>query len=89
LLLDFLPVLLVECILFPCGFVRFQLTYLPVADSDLYLGPAVLLQTYRWISDSRDEYGFERRQALQNTFSIYRCHTVRLAHITKLESIED
>ncbi|KAF9276261.1 succinate dehydrogenase complex, subunit B, partial [Mortierella antarctica] len=41
-----------------------------------YLGPAVLMQAYRWMIDSRDQFGAERRQALQNPFSLYRCHTI-------------
>jgi len=45
-------------------------------NSDEYLGPAVLLQAYRWMADSRDDYGYERREALQNPFSVYRCHTI-------------
>lgn len=45
-------------------------------NSDKYLGPAALLQSYRWMSDSRDEYGEERRQDLQGPFSVYRCHTI-------------
>lgn len=34
------------------------------------------MQAYRWIADSRDQYSLERREALQNTFSVYRCHTI-------------
>ncbi|KAH7051399.1 iron-sulfur subunit of succinate dehydrogenase [Linnemannia elongata] len=45
-------------------------------NSDQYLGPAVLMQAYRWMIDSRDQFGPERRQALQNPFSLYRCHTI-------------
>ncbi len=45
-------------------------------NADEYLGPAVLLQAYRWMADSRDDYGHERREALQNPFSVYRCHTI-------------
>ncbi|CAG8591148.1 7877_t:CDS:2 [Funneliformis caledonium] len=45
-------------------------------NADEYLGPAVLLQAYRWMVDSRDDYGHERREALQNPFSVYRCHTI-------------
>jgi len=45
-------------------------------NSDEYLGPAVLMQAYRWMADSRDDYGHERREALQNPFSVYRCHTI-------------
>ncbi|PVF92567.1 succinate dehydrogenase and fumarate r [Serendipita vermifera] len=45
-------------------------------NQDVYLGPAALLHAYRWIADSRDSYGAERREKLQNTFSLYRCHTI-------------
>uniref|UniRef100_E2RZU1 Succinate dehydrogenase [ubiquinone] iron-sulfur subunit, mitochondrial n=1 Tax=Helicobasidium mompa TaxID=54444 RepID=E2RZU1_9BASI len=45
-------------------------------NQDTYLGPAVLMQAYRWIADSRDSYGEERKEKLQNTFSLYRCHTI-------------
>jgi succinate dehydrogenase (ubiquinone) iron-sulfur subunit len=41
-----------------------------------YLGPAVLMQAYRWMIDSRDQYGAERRWKLQDPFSVYRCHTI-------------
>ena len=45
-------------------------------NSDKYLGPAVLMQAYRWMADSRDQYGKERRAKLQDPFSVYRCHTI-------------
>lgn len=45
-------------------------------NSDKYLGPAVLLQAYRWMADSRDQMGPERRSELQDPFSVYRCHTI-------------
>jgi len=45
-------------------------------NSDKYLGPAVLLQAYRWIVDSRDEFAKERLAQFQDTFSVYRCHTI-------------
>lgn len=45
-------------------------------NSEKYLGPAVLLQAYRWIIDSRDEYTEERLQALEDPFKLYRCHTI-------------
>ena len=45
-------------------------------NSDEYLGPAVLLQAYRWISDSRDDYKKERLDALYDSFALYRCHTI-------------
>ncbi|RUS20200.1 succinate dehydrogenase iron-sulfur subunit, mitochondrial [Endogone sp. FLAS-F59071] len=45
-------------------------------NQDEYLGPAVLMQAYRWMADSRDQFGRERRERLQNPFSVYRCHTI-------------
>jgi succinate dehydrogenase / fumarate reductase iron-sulfur subunit len=45
-------------------------------NSDKYLGPAILLQSYRWIIDSRDEAKDERLEALDDTFALYRCHTI-------------
>ena len=45
-------------------------------SSDRYLGPAVLLQAYRWIVDSRDENTGERLDALADSFRLYRCHTI-------------
>jgi succinate dehydrogenase / fumarate reductase iron-sulfur subunit len=45
-------------------------------NSDRYLGPAVLLQAYRWIIDSRDEFTGERLDDLEDPFRLYRCHTI-------------
>jgi succinate dehydrogenase / fumarate reductase iron-sulfur subunit len=45
-------------------------------NADRYLGPAVLLQAYRWIVDSRDEAAGERLDALEDPFRLYRCHTI-------------
>ncbi len=45
-------------------------------NSDRYLGPAVLLQAYRWIVDSRDEAVGERLDELEDPFRLYRCHTI-------------
>ena len=45
-------------------------------NGDRYLGPAVLLQAYRWIADSRDEHTGERLDALEDPFKLYRCHTI-------------
>ena len=45
-------------------------------NQEEYLGPAVLLQSYRWIADSRDEKLAERQDALNNSMSLYRCHTI-------------
>jgi len=45
-------------------------------NSDKYLGPAVLMQAFRWVSDSRDQYTRERLQALDDEFKLYRCHQI-------------
>ena len=45
-------------------------------NPDKYLGPAVLMQAYRWIEDSRDEMTTERLQQLDDPFKLYRCHTI-------------
>ncbi len=45
-------------------------------NGDRYLGPAILLQAYRWIADSRDEMTGERLDDLQDPFRLYRCHTI-------------
>ena len=45
-------------------------------NGDRYLGPAVLLQAWRWISDSRDEEKDKRLDFLEDSFRLYRCHTI-------------
>lgn len=45
-------------------------------NSEEYLGPAILLQSYRWLADSRDEKKAERKEYFQNSMSLYRCHTI-------------
>ncbi|MDH3688300.1 MAG: succinate dehydrogenase iron-sulfur subunit [Gammaproteobacteria bacterium] len=45
-------------------------------NAERYLGPATLLQAYRWIVDTRDEAKGERLDALQDPFRLYRCHTI-------------
>ena len=45
-------------------------------NGDKYLGPAVLLQAYRWIADSRDKNKKERLKELEYSFKLYRCHTI-------------
>jgi len=46
------------------------------AEPQNYLGPAVLLQAQRWLVDSRDTATEERLEALDDSFSLYRCHTI-------------
>jgi len=45
-------------------------------NGEKYLGPAVLLQAYRWLIDSRDEATSERLDNLEDPFKLYRCHTI-------------
>ena len=45
-------------------------------NSDKYLGPAVLMQAYRWIEDSRDESTVERMEYLDDAMKLYRCKTI-------------
>jgi succinate dehydrogenase / fumarate reductase iron-sulfur subunit len=45
-------------------------------NEERYLGPAILLQAYRWIADSRDEKQGERLDQLEDPFRLYRCHTI-------------
>jgi len=45
-------------------------------NPDRFLGPAALLQSYRWIADSRDEATGERLDNLEDPFRLYRCHTI-------------
>ncbi len=45
-------------------------------NGDRFLGPAILLQAYRWVADSRDEATGERLDALEDPFKLYRCHTI-------------
>ena len=45
-------------------------------NPDKYLGPSVLLQSYRWLIDSRDQATGERLDRLDDPFRLYRCHTI-------------
>lgn len=45
-------------------------------NGDRFMGPAVLLQAYRWIADSRDDATGERLDQLEDPFRLYRCHTI-------------
>ena len=45
-------------------------------NGDKYLGPAVLMQAYRWIIDSRDNKAAERLEKLRDPYSVFRCHTI-------------
>tara|TARA_X000000950_G_scaffold150376_1_gene185384 strand:+ start:650 stop:1408 length:759 start_codon:yes stop_codon:yes gene_type:complete len=41
-----------------------------------YLGPAVLMQAYRWIEDSRDQNTKERMEYVDDAMKLYRCKTI-------------
>jgi len=45
-------------------------------NGDRFLGPAALLQAWRWLTDSRDEAKGERLDNLEDPFRLYRCHTI-------------
>ena len=45
-------------------------------NGEKYLGPAALLQAYRWLVDTRDEAAGERLDSLEDPFKLYRCHTI-------------
>ncbi len=45
-------------------------------NGERFLGPAILLQAYRWLRDSRDDGGGERLDRLEDPFHLYRCHTI-------------
>jgi succinate dehydrogenase / fumarate reductase iron-sulfur subunit len=45
-------------------------------NGNRFLGPAALLQAWRWLADSRDEGTQERLDNLEDPFRLYRCHTI-------------
>ena len=54
-------------------------------NSDKFMGPAALMQAYRWIIDSRDSKREERLRDLEGPFSVFRCHTIMVIQFTYLE----
>ncbi|XP_065842494.1 succinate dehydrogenase [ubiquinone] iron-sulfur subunit, mitochondrial-like [Oscarella lobularis] len=45
-------------------------------NSNKFLGPAVLMQAYRWMIDSRDDFKKERLAEMTDEFTALRCHTI-------------
>ncbi len=45
-------------------------------NPDKFVGPAGLLQAYRWLADSRDEATTERLDNLEDPYRLFRCHTI-------------
>ena len=64
---------LYECILCACCSTSCPSYW---CNGDKFLGPAILLQAYRFIQDSRDKNKKERIAQLNDAFKLYRCHTI-------------
>ncbi len=45
-------------------------------NPDKFLGPAALLQSWRFLADSRDRATEERLDGLEGPFRLFRCHTI-------------
>jgi succinate dehydrogenase / fumarate reductase iron-sulfur subunit len=45
-------------------------------NPDKFLGPAALLQAWRFLADSRDQATEERLNSLEGPFRLFRCHTI-------------
>lgn len=45
-------------------------------NPDKFLGPAALLQSWRFLADSRDQATDERLAELEGPFKLFRCHTI-------------
>ena len=46
-------------------------------NPDKFIGPAGLLQSYRFLADSRDTATAKRLENLSDPFSVFRCHTIQ------------
>ncbi|RWR92994.1 Succinate dehydrogenase ubiquinone iron-sulfur subunit 3, mitochondrial [Cinnamomum micranthum f. kanehirae] len=58
-------------------------------SEDQFLGPAVMLQAYRWMSHSRNDFANARLQALTGDMrKLYRCRTIRNCTITCPKSLD-
>lgn len=45
-------------------------------NPDQFLGPAALLQSYRFLEDSRDQATGDRLDGLEDPYRVFRCHTI-------------
>ena len=45
-------------------------------NPEKFVGPAALLQAYRFIADTRDKQKAQRLKKLNDAFSVYRCHGI-------------
>ena len=50
----------------------------PLVECDRFLGPAALIQDWRWLTDSRDEAKGERLDILEDPFRLYLPHNSQL-----------
>lgn len=46
-------------------------------NPDKFIGPAGLLQSYRFLADSRDTATAQRLSKLEDPFSVFRCHNIQ------------
>jgi succinate dehydrogenase/fumarate reductase iron-sulfur protein len=68
---------LYECILCACCSTSCPSYWWSLDGNGQYLGPAVLLQAFRWISDSRDERRAERLAELSfDEYKLHKCHSI-------------
>jgi len=68
---------LYECILCACCSTSCPSYWWSEGNKQDYLGPAILLQAYRWISDSRDSQTESRLRSLtEGKWKLYKCHTI-------------
>merc|ERR1712000_280532 len=68
---------LYECILCACCSTSCPSYWWSQDGNGQYLGPAVLLQAFRWISDSRDARRDERlAEMAYDDYRLYKCHTI-------------
>jgi len=68
---------LYECILCACCSTSCPSYWWSEGGDHKYLGPAALLQAYRWVSDSRDVKRKERLEFLDSdNMKLYKCHTI-------------
>jgi len=68
---------LYECILCACCSTSCPSYWWSEGNKQDYLGPAILLQAYRWINDSRDVQTEKRlRDLTEGKWKLYKCHTI-------------
>lgn len=51
-------------------------------NNQSYLGPAILLQAFRWIADPNDDYTLNRLNYLNDVDKLYKCHNIMNCSLT-------